>query len=206
MVKRVLLSTLLASFLALPAAAEQFVLPAGSPLHCRLTQAVSTKLNFQGDAFTATVTEPVVINGHQAVPYGSTVQGRIAWMQRPGRVKGAGAMQLAVDKITFPDGRSFPVAASLVTTYGAEGAKMNGTEGLVTGPTSRLKDLEEVGIGMGGGGFMGTMFGGFHGAVIGGAIGGAAALADTLRKRGPDLTLPTGTELNYQLTHELVIQ
>ncbi len=206
MVKRVLLSTLLASFVVLPAQAEQFVLPAGSPLHCRLTQTVSTKLNFQGDAFSATVTEPVVINGRQVVPYGSTVQGRIAWMQRPGRVKGVGAMQLAVDKITFPDGRSFPLAATLVTTYGAEGAKMNGTEGMVSGPTSRLKDLEEVGIGMGGGGFMGTMFGGFHGAVIGGAIGGAAALADTLRKRGPDLTLPTGTELNYQLSRELVIQ
>ena len=52
----------------------------------------------------------------------------------------------------------------------------------------------------------GTLFGGFHGAVIGGAIGGGVALADTLRKRGPDLTLPTGTELNYQLTRELAIQ
>ena len=43
-------------------------------------------------------------------------------------------------------------------------------------------------------------------ALIGGAIGGGVALADTLRKRGPDLTLPTGTELNYQLTRELAIQ
>src|SRR5947207_7805571 len=100
MVKRILLSTLLASFVVLPTQAEQFVVPAGSPLHCRLTQTISTKLNFQGDAFTATVTEPVVSSGHQVVPYGSTVQGRIAWMQRPGRVKGTGAMQLAVDKIT----------------------------------------------------------------------------------------------------------
>ncbi len=205
MVKRVWLSAVLAALVVIPAQAEQFVLPAGSTLHCRLTQALSTKLNFQGDAFTATVTEPVIVNGHAAVPYGSVLQGRIAWMQRPGRVKGAGAMQLAVDKITFPDGRSFPLGATLVTTYGAEGAKMDGSEGLVSGPTSRLKDLEEVGIGMGGGGFMGTMFGGFHGAVIGGAIGGAAAFADTLRKRGPDLTLPTGTELNYQLSHQLVI-
>ena len=50
MVKRVLLFTLLAALAAFPAGAEQLNLPAGSSLHCRLTQAISTKLNFQGDA------------------------------------------------------------------------------------------------------------------------------------------------------------
>jgi hypothetical protein len=80
-----------------------------------------------------------------------------------------------------------------------------GDEGSLKGSTSRVKDLEEIGLGMGGGGFLGTVFGGFHGAVIGGAIGGAGALVDTLRRRGNDLTLPTGTQLNYQLTRELIV-
>jgi hypothetical protein len=30
-------------------------------------------------------------------------------------------------------------------------------------------------------------------------------LADRLRRRGKDLTLPSGTQLNYQLTRDLVV-
>jgi hypothetical protein len=80
-----------------------------------------------------------------------------------------------------------------------------GQEGNVKGPGSKLRDLEEIGAGMGGGGFLGTLIGGFHGAVIGGAIGGGAALVDTFRRRGKELTIPAGTQLNYQLTRALEV-
>jgi hypothetical protein len=206
MVKRALLGILLTVLCVSVARAETFAVPAGTTLHCRLLQTLSTKLNFRGDSFVATVSESLVIDGRHIIPAGSTVEGRISWLARPGRIKGAGEMRLDAEKVNFPDGRSLAVNAVLVNVYGAEGAKVAGEEGSVKGPRSRLKDLEEIGVGMGGGGFLGTLIGGFHGAVIGGAIGGAAGLADTLRRRGTELTLPTGTQLNYQLTRELVIQ
>lgn len=184
---------------------ETFTVPSGTTLHCRLTQTISTKLNFQGDAFTATVTEPYMVNGHEIIPVGSTITGRIADLIRPGRIRGVGEMRLTAEQIVFPDGRTAQMNAVLLTTYGAEGVKVDSEEGLVRGPSSRFKDLKEIGLGMGSGGFVGTLLGGFHGAVIGGAIGGGAALADTLRKRGQDLTLPTGTQLNYQLTRPLLV-
>lgn len=206
MVKRALLGILLTGLCVSVARAETFAVPAGTTLHCRLLQTLSTKLNFQGDAFVATVSEPLVIAGKHLIPVGSTVEGHIAWLARPGRIKGVGEMRLDAEKINFPDGRSFVVNAVLVNAYGAEGARVVGEEGYVKGPRSRMKDLEEIGLGIGGGGFLGTVVGGFHGAVIGGAIGGAAGLVDTLRRRGKELALPTGTQLNYQLTRELVIQ
>ncbi len=207
MVKRALLFVLSIFLISLCGIgrAETFSIPAGSTLHCRLTQTISTKLNFEGDAFTATVTEPYMVNAEQIIPSGSTITGKISELQRPGRIKGVGHMRLTADQITLPDGRSYALNAVLLTAYGAEGVKVDGDEGSLKGPHSRLSDLKEVGIGMGGGGFLGTLIGGVHGAVVGGAIGGAAGLVDTLRKRGKDLTLPTGTELNYQLTHPLVV-
>lgn len=205
MVKRALLSGLLLLAGLSFARAENFSIPAGTTIHCRLTQALSTKLNFQGDPFRATVTEPYVVNGREIIPVGSTIEGRIAELTRPGRIRGVGEMQLTVSQIIFPDGRLFPLNAALLSTYGAEGVKVTGEEGIVKGPSSRIRDVEEIGLGIGGGGVLGTIIGGVHGAFIGGVIGGAAGLADTFRRRGKELTLPTGTELNYQLTHDLVV-
>jgi hypothetical protein len=205
MVKRALLF-LVAAFLCVSLGrAETFSIPAGSTIHCRLTQAVSTKLNFEGDPFLATVTEPYMVNGEQIIPVGTTISGKISSLQRPGRIKGVGQMHLTADQIILPDGRTFPFNTVLMTAFGAEGAKVDSEEGNIKGPHSRMKDVKEVGLGMGGGGFLGTLIGGVHGTVVGGAIGGAVGLLDTLRRRGEDLTLPTGTELNYQLTRALVV-
>lgn len=206
MVKRALLAVFLILSFGAVARTQNYSVPAGTTFHCRLTQTLSTKVNFQGDMFTATVAEPFVVDHQDVIPVGATIEGRISRMARSGRMRGAGEMRLAAEKISFPDGRSYPLNAVLVTAYGAQGARVVGAEGTVKGPNSRTRDLEEIGIGMGGGGFLGTIFGGFHGAVIGGTVGGVAGFLDTLRRRGKELTLPSGTELKYQLTRELVIQ
>src|SRR5579862_8571096 len=171
MVKRVLLSVGLLVLCVSFARAAKNSIPAGSVLHCRLTQTLSTRLNAEGDPFTANVTDPLVIDGREVMP----------------------------------DGASYPLSAILAAVYGTEG-NVHGEEGGVKGPNSRLRTVKEVGAGMGGGGLVGTIFGGFTGTIIGGAIGGAAGFLDTMRKRGPDLALPTGTQMNYQLTRDLDVE
>jgi hypothetical protein len=208
MVKRALLAVFLAAtgislaYAETPGRGRLFSIPAGTVLHCRVTQTLSTKLNYQGDAFSLTVSEPVMIEGREAIPVGSTLVGRIAQMDRPGRVKGVGQMRLAVEQLRFPDGRSLPLSAVLMTAYGADNAKVVGSEGLVKGPSSRRPDLEEIGGGTAGGTLLGLLF---HHPFIGATFGITATAIDRLRRRGKDLTIPAGTQLNYQLTRALEI-
>jgi hypothetical protein len=210
MVKRVILSVGLlvfsVSFSVRSTRAQKITIPAGSVLHCRLTQTVTTQLNVQGDPFAANVSEPLMIDGHSVIPVGAKIEGRIAQVQRPGHFKGVGEMRLAAEKVVMPDGATFPISAILTAVYGAEGATVKGDEGGVHGPNARVRNIEEIGAGMGGGGLVGTLFGGLTGMVVGGAIGGAAGFVDTVRRRGPELALPVGTQLNYQLTRELEIE
>jgi hypothetical protein len=206
MVKRALLAVFLAAAGISPAYAETpgkgqpFSIPAGTILHCRITQTVTTKLNYQGDAFAATVSEPVMVNGREAIPVGATLAGRIAQMDKPGHIKGVGQMRLTVEQLRFPDGRSFPLSAVLTTTYGAEKVKVVGSEGLVKGPSSRVPAMEEIGGGTAGGTLLGLLF--YH-PFIGATVGLTATTIDRLRRRGKDLTIPAGTQLNYQLTRAL---
>jgi len=206
MVKRALLAVFLATTGISLAHAETLVqtdalsVPAGTMLHCRTTQTLTTKLNSQGDAFTMSVAEPVTINGLVAIPVGATLAGHITEMERPGRVKGVGRMRLNVEQITLPDGRNLPLAATLMTAYGADKVKVVGSEGLIKGPSSRIPDFEEIGAGTAGGALIGLIFA--H-PLIGATVGATATTIDRLRRRGKDLTLPAGTQLNYQLTREL---
>jgi type IV secretion system protein VirB10 len=146
--------------------------------------------------------EPVSVDGRVAIPAGSTLAGHIARMERPGRIKGVGEMRLTVEQITLPDGRSFPLGATLMTAYGVDKVKVVGSEGLIKGPSSRVPGFEEIGAGTAGGTLLGLIFA--H-PVIGATVGLTATTVDRMRRRGKDLTIPVGTQLNYQLTRELAI-
>jgi hypothetical protein len=208
MVKRALLAIFLTIAGALWARAEslprgeKFSLPSGTVIHCRITQTLTTKLNFQGESFQATVSEPILSGGREVIPAGATLVGRIASLQRPGRIKGVGEMRLNAETISMPDGRTFPVSAVLMTAYGAEGAKVVGSEGMVKGPNSHLQNIEEIGGGSAVGSLVGLILG--H-PWVGVAVGGTAGFIDRVRRGGKDLTLPGGTQLNYELTRPLEI-
>jgi hypothetical protein len=206
MVKRALLAFLLAfSTQSLAqseklARGEKISIPAGTVFHCRTTETLTTKLNSQGQSFSAAVSEPIVLNGRAAIPAGATIMGRIALLEKPRRLKGVAKMRLNAETIILPGGRTFPLGAVLLTVYGADNVKVDGTEGTVKGPGSVRDDIKEIGGGSAVGSLVGLIFS--H-PWVGVAVGGTAGFADRLRRGGKDLTLPAGTQLNYQLTRSL---
>ena len=205
MVKRAVLVLSLVFLSAGAGMTATLTVPPGTIFNCRLSQTLSTASNSQGQLFAATLVEPLVVSGNQIVPAGATIRGRIASLNRPGRIKGVGKMLLAPETLAFPNGQTVTINAVLLHAYGAPGARIANPEGVVRGPNAHMRDLKEVGVGIGGGGLLGTMIGGFHGAFVGGVIGGAAGLVDSFRRRGPDLTLPRGTELKFELSRQLVV-
>jgi hypothetical protein len=174
-------------------------IPAGTELHAQLTQVLSTKASQNGDPFTASVTDPIFLKGYEIVPAGSTVDGHVSYVRPPGRAKGVAEMRLVIDTITTPDHTQYPVSAAL---HQAEGAKVNGQEGTITGPGKATKGAaketaEEAGAGAG----IGALADGGTGALYGAAAGVLVGVIHTLAKHHKDITLPIGTQLTFVISH-----
>jgi hypothetical protein len=177
---------------------ETFTLPAGSTLQVRLMTALSTAASQQGDPFSGTVVEPIFSEGVEVVPVKSTLEGRVAFVKSPGRVKGVGEMRLVAETVTTPEGVKYTIAAGLEDAQGAEGAKVKDEEGTIKGSGKSKKDAAiESGVGAGVGAGAGAIGAGGSGALYGAGIGAAAGLVHTLFKRHKDIILPQGTELTF---------
>ena len=182
------------------AADDAITLPAGSELHVELITTLSSKTNDTGDLWTAKVVEPIFGKGGEIVPEGSTVDGHVAYLKGPGRVKGKGEMRLIADSITTPDASKYNIVASL---QDAQGAKVKGEEGTIQGPGKDTKGTAvETGVGAAAGAGVGAIADGGKGALYGMGIGAAAALAHGLLKKGKNIVLPQGAELTFVISRD----
>ena len=177
----------------------------GTNLRVALDTTLSTKSARVGDRFSATLREPIYVNGKEAIPYGSRIDGRVSEVQRPGHTHGVGKLDVVFEKIQLPNGYTETIVASLAGAETSDKTKVD-KEGTISGPSSRKRDAAEVAGAGGVGAGIGAIAGGAKGTAIGGGVGAIVGLADSMRRRGKDLELPAGTSLVIRLDRPLTLQ
>jgi hypothetical protein len=162
--------------------------PNGTELRIRLSSPINTKTGRVGDTFKASVVQPSAYEG-------AIVEGRIATLNKSGRVSGKTEVGLAFESITLQDGRSARIDGELVRVYESENVKRVDEEGRVESG-SRTRDSEvRGGIGAAAGAIIGGIVGGGKGALIGLIVGGAAGVGTVYVEGNKDLILDPGTEM-----------
>ena len=169
-------------------------IPRDTILALELITPVSTDVSQRGDRFQARVVEPAQYAGF-------IVEGRVAEVKRPGKVKGVAQLQLAFDQIRSPDHRTVALRAELleITPMGDQQPEVD-SEGAVKGKDSTKDDAAKVGAASGIGAIIGTIAGGGKGAAIGAIIGGGAGTAGVMTQRGKDVRLERGQQLKIRTT------
>lgn len=195
----------LAASVSAQTADEQVAIPANTTIETTLTTLLSAKTSQEGDPFSAEIVEPIFSKGQEVVPAGSMLEGHVAFIKEPGRVKGKAQMRLVADRVVTKDGTTeFPLNTSLQNAKGAEGAKMIGQEGTVQGPGKSIKGTAiESGIDAGVGAGVGAIAAGGTGALYGLGAGAIAGIIHNIAKKHKDLILPQGTDLTFQVPREI---
>jgi hypothetical protein len=202
-----LLSSLLTMALLIPSvswAANDTVLPEKTRITLQLNNKLSTKVNSEGDGFTAYVTAPVQLGDKIIIPKGSIVAGSISRIIRPGRFKGKAVLNVLFQSIEIPGRGQLPIVASLAR-MDSEGNGGIRAEGTVEGEGSEGSDIGRIVMpGIVGAG-VGTLAGGGKGAAIGGGIGAAIGLATVFATRGKEIEVPRGSSMDITLDKPLTI-
>lgn len=175
-------------------------IPRNTILALELLTPLSTDASQRGDRLQARVIEPA-----QYADY--IVEGRVAQVRRPGKVKGVAELQLAFDQIRSSDGRVATLHAELIeiTPMGAEETVVD-AEGGVKGRDSTKDDAAKVGAASGIGAIIGAIAGGGKGAAIGAVIGGGAGTAGVMTQRGKDIRLERGQHLKIRTSTDTGVQ
>ena len=168
---------------ARPAAPRTFEVPEGTELTVALINPISTATNKAGDDFTASLAEPIVVDGQTVAPKGALVNGRVVDAEGSGRVSGKANIRLVLTGIA-DGGKTHPIVTK---PFVAE-----------ADPTKK-RDAGIIGGAAGIGAAIGAIAGGKGGAAKGAVIGGAAGTGGVLATKGKEVEFDSESRLKFVL-------
>ncbi|HTD82889.1 MAG TPA: peptidoglycan-binding domain-containing protein, partial [Gemmatimonadaceae bacterium] len=179
------------AFLAASAASAQsrVVLPAGSVIIVSTTTPLQSASARTGQTFQTNVEQSIGVDEFTAIPAGSKIRGVIS-MATPATRQQSGVIEVVFDRITLPNGSTFPISGKLTSTDSAERRQID------SDPNAHV-----VLVGERGG--------------IGAAIAGAGsnkssnaifAALGSLLSEGRDVSIPAGTPLAVELENAVTLR
>src|SRR5256714_1975427 len=188
---RTMLWSLTLAFVAVSAASAQsrVVLPAGSVIIVRTPTPLLSATMKSGQTFDTNVEESIGVDEFTVIPSGSKIRG-VVTLATPATRQQSGVVEVVFDRLTLPNGSSFPISGKLTSTDSAERRQIDAD------PNGRV-----VLVGERGG--------------IGAAIAGAgsakgsnsifAALGNLLSE-GRNVNVPAGTPLAVELENAVTLR
>ena len=162
-------------------AAAGVLLPAGTVINVRLTEAIDVDLSRAGETFTARVDDPVTRDGLLVVPREARAVVQAVKVVQSGAIAGRDAISLKLNSVSF-GGKVHEIVTEYATVQGEGEGK---------------RSARKIGGSAGLGAIFGGIAGGGEGALIGTAV--AAAAEEHLR-------LAAETRVQFRLASSVRIQ
>ena len=169
---------------------RDITIPAGTILRLRPGRSFGSDISRIEQPVTARLATAVLVNGHTALPAGSTAYGVITEARRAGKVKGRARVGVRFTQIAPHNGQRY---------------SMQTRSWVAVAPATKKKDAMTIGIPAAGGAAIGAIVGGKKGAAIGAAAGGGGGTAVVLTTRGKEVRVGRGATLAVRLSEPLTV-
>ena len=163
----------------------------GTVVTVRMNQMLSSDHSEVGDLFTATLTQPLVVNGIVVAHRGQNVIGHVVEARKAGRVSGVSRLGITLTDLTVADGQSVPIQSQLLVSDGGRTVRRDSVG--VAGTTG-------LGAAIGAAAGVGT------GAAIGAGVGAAAGTLGVLLTRGKPTVIYPETLLTFRVTAPVSVE
>jgi hypothetical protein len=169
---------------------SQLTIRPGTFVTVRINQPLSSDRNQTGDAFSATLVKPLVVDGVVLSERGQTIGGRVSEAQKAGRVEGTSRLGVQLTELTLADGQQVPIQSQLISRSG--GTSVGRDVGAVAGTTA-------LGAAVGAAADWG------RGAAIGAGAGAAVGIIGVLLTRGHPTILYPESVLTFRIDAPVTI-
>ena len=189
---------------------EQVYAPSGLTMPVQLQTAISTQVAREGDLIQGQISHMISLGGRGYIPAGTQIVGDVSKSIKGRRLSRSGLLSIEFTSMRLPDGKQIPIQAHLVGDIAKYKNKGQGQQDVFRGEGWGTKAGQLFLRGLGGAG-LGAALGTGLGAIAGGgsgvgrgawggaAIGGGLGAADMLLRKGKDVIIPSGTEVEVQL-------
>jgi hypothetical protein len=164
---------------------ESVTVPAGTTLEVRLVNALDTGSTPQGSSFEATLAAPLVVNGRDVAPVGSTATGTVENVVSSGRLNRPAELSLTLASLEPKGGEKVAISTSTVS---------------MKGESHKKRDIEMIGGGAAVGALVGAIAGGKKGAAIGTVVGGGGGTGAAAYTGKKEIHLAPETKLAFKLS------
>jgi hypothetical protein len=158
---------------------QGIMVPAGTPVHVRMIDQISSDQNYAGQTFRGSLDAPVVVHGRTIFPRGAMAHVKLVRAKSAGKIEGRSRLDVQLVSIAGK-----PVRSNVVEFSGSSQGK---------------KTAKSAGIGAAIGGGAGALLGGGKGLGIGAALGAGAGVAHRAYKGGKPVYVPSESLVNFRL-------
>lgn len=173
-----------------PPVPAQLTIKQGTYVTVRVNQLLSSDRNHPGDAFTASLARPIIVDGVIVAQRGETVGGVVKEAQKAGRVEGVSRLGVQLTDLTLVDGQQVPIQSQLVTWKG---------------DTSVGRDVAGVGATTATGAAIGAAVNGGVGAGVGAGAGLIVGAIGVLLTRGRPTVITPESVLTFRVEAPVTI-